>query len=124
MYRPARPGRFISGERVLGTHRIGGWVGPSKSAELIKHYAVKAYGGSGCIDPHILDPGTSRRWAPVGDTKANFYTLLLKLLHLMDLNTHSCIMKCSGSSCPLQRCVCTGMSNYNQSCEDGSKPSS
>jgi hypothetical protein len=30
-------------------------------AELIKHYAMKAYGGSGCIDPHFLDIGTSKR---------------------------------------------------------------
>jgi hypothetical protein len=24
----SRPGRFTSGERVPGTHRMGGWVGP------------------------------------------------------------------------------------------------
>jgi hypothetical protein len=28
---------------------------------LIKHYAMKAHGGSGCIDPHFLDLGTSWR---------------------------------------------------------------
>jgi hypothetical protein len=27
--------------------------------KLIKHYAMKAYGGNGCIDPHFLDLGTS-----------------------------------------------------------------
>jgi hypothetical protein len=26
---------------------------------IIKHHAMKAYGGSGCIDPSILDLGTS-----------------------------------------------------------------
>jgi hypothetical protein len=30
--------------------------------KVIKHYAMKAYGGSGCIDLRILDLGTSWRW--------------------------------------------------------------
>jgi hypothetical protein len=29
----SRPGRFTSGERALGTHWIGGWVGPRTSLE-------------------------------------------------------------------------------------------
>jgi hypothetical protein len=31
-------------------------------AYLIKHYAMKTYGGSGCIDLHFLDLVTSWRW--------------------------------------------------------------
>jgi hypothetical protein len=29
--------------------------------QRIKHYAMKGYGGSGCIEPHFLDFGTGWR---------------------------------------------------------------
>jgi hypothetical protein len=38
-----------------------GFVAPMCS-QVAKHYAMKAYGGSGCIDRHFLDLGTSSRW--------------------------------------------------------------
>jgi hypothetical protein len=31
----SRPGRFTSGERAFGTHRIGGWVGPSAGLDAV-----------------------------------------------------------------------------------------
>jgi hypothetical protein len=36
-----------------------GKVKVKMSVCLIEHYAMKAYGGSGCIDPRFLDLGTS-----------------------------------------------------------------
>jgi hypothetical protein len=48
---------------------------------LYKHYAMMAYGGSGCIDPHFLDLGTSQLHVPAAlpPGKSSWYPLYRRL---------------------------------------------
>jgi hypothetical protein len=50
---------------------------------LTKHYAIKTYGGSGCIDPRFLDLGTSWRWV-VSFTPLPLYPRVKSPLYPLD----------------------------------------
>jgi hypothetical protein len=55
----SRPYRFTSGERTLGTHSIGNWVGPRAGLdELVnKKFLILLYSNS---DPSVVQPIASR----------------------------------------------------------------
>jgi hypothetical protein len=55
----SRPGRFISGERAVGTHFVGGWVDPRaglNDVEKIKFFTLPGLE----LDPSVVHPVASR----------------------------------------------------------------
>jgi hypothetical protein len=55
----SRPGRFTPGERVLGIHWIGGWVGLTAGLEDMEKWKFLTLPELE-IDPSVVDPVASR----------------------------------------------------------------
>jgi hypothetical protein len=47
----SRPGRFTLGEIALGTHWIGGWVGPRAGLDAVEKRKILYYRGSNPARP-------------------------------------------------------------------------
>jgi hypothetical protein len=52
----SRPGRFTSGEKVRGTHCIGGWVGPTAGMDMEKRNFLSLPG----TEPRLSSPSLYR----------------------------------------------------------------
>jgi hypothetical protein len=80
----SRPGRFTTGERVPGTHWIGGWVGPAAGMDEVEERKF------------LILPGSELRPICRPVRRQSLYRLhYLGSLFLCAVETEFCIITCA-----------------------------